>query len=194
MKLFDITITEKDWIQISLNVLAFLFLIFATGGHGSFWGFATFNIIAAIAFTEVSLSKTDKTAYWVWFTKTVTYFIICMKFFSNKGELKTEYIVMISIAAVGFFVSRHFAQRAISMWGQVAAYIIGAYMYINAIINHPGDFGWGHMGFWTVNFISYALLIWEVWKHKKESYNYIVPVYAIITCPVFVILMMIYGK
>lgn len=191
--LFGFPLTFNDLVQIALNVISFLILFLSKGGHGSFWGFLTFNIIAAITLIELLLNE-DHKALWVWATKTITYMVLVIKFFHNFGELKLHYVAMIIVSVVAFFISRFLIKnRAIAAWGQVVAYIIGAIMYGAAIIHHPEDFGWGHIGFWLVNLISYALLIYKVYTaDKNDKVNLIIPVYAIVTCPVFIVLIMIY--
>lgn len=181
----------KDLIQIGLNILAFLILFFSSGGNGSFWGFLTFNIIAAIVLIEILLSK-DKTAIWVWITKTITYVFFSIKFAKNMGEIKTEYIVMIFISVVSLLISRHLIKRrAVALWGQNFAYIIGAYMYIIAILTHPETFGIAHILFWGINCISYFLLIYEIFKEKKDKTNLIIPGYAVVGCIVYMILIIV---
>lgn len=181
-------IERKDRVQIKLNILAFLILYLTTGGHGSFWGFFTFNIISALIFIEICLS-TDKTAFWLWATKTATYILICIKFFSNKGEFRIEYVYMMAISATAVLISRRLKNRSFSAWGQVIAYIIGGVMYVMAIISDRDHFGIGHICFWLVNLMSYSLLIGEVYAAKKPSYNYIIPGYALVGCVVYIILM-----
>lgn len=187
----SVSITRNDMVQIVLNITAFLILIFSGGGHGSFWGFLTFNIIAAIVLIEILLS-TDKTALWVWITKTFTYILLVIKFSHNIGEIKPSYIYMIIISATALVISRRLIKkRAVSMWGQNIAYIIGGYMYVMAIIHAPNDFGAAHIWFWLVNCASYALLVREIYVKNKPKVNLIIPIYAIIACLIYVVLMVV---
>lgn len=181
-----------DVVQIMLNIVAFLVLMFATGGHGSFWGFLTFNIIAGITLIEI-LSSKDKTAVWVWITKTFTYIMLVIKFSSNMGTIKPAYIVMIAISAAAFIISKRLIKkRAVSMWGQVAAYLIGGYMYIMAIVHSSGDFGAGHMWFWGINCLSYILLVCDIVAKDKPRVNLIIPLYALFFSLVYAALMVIF--
>ncbi len=182
-------ISQRDAIQIALNALAFLILFFATGGHGSFWGFLTFNITAGIILTEILLTK-DKVGVALWTTKVVTYVFLSAKFFHNMGELKSAYVAMIAISAGAFIISRKIVKnRTFGLWGQIAAYCIGAYMYITAIISHPGDFNVSHMTFWLVNLISYALLIRQINKEKKSKENLIIPGYGVFMSAIYILCM-----
>lgn len=182
-------ISPKDTAQIVLNLLAFLILYFAPGGHGSFWGFLTFNITAGIILTEILLTK-DKVGVALWSTKVVTYLFLTAKFFHNMGELKGAYVAMIAISATSFIISRKMVKnRRFGLWGQIAAYCIGAYMYITAIISHPGDFNLAHMAFWLVNLISYALLIGQINKEKKSKDNLIIPGYGVFMSAIYILCM-----
>ncbi len=181
----------NDKIQIALNIIAFLVLIISSGGTGSFWGFLTFNIIAAIVLIEIILSK-DSTAKWIWITKTVTYTILTIKFSHNMGEIKSMYIAMILVSAGAVVVSRRLIKRrAVALWGQNVAYLIGAYMYVVAVYSNPHAFGIYHMLFWLVNAISYALLIRDIIIEKKAKVNLIIPVYACIVSLLYILLILI---
>lgn len=182
---------KQDFLQIMLNILAFLLLFFSSGGNGSFWGFLTFNIIATIVLIEILLSN-DKTGLWVWITKTITYVFFSIKFAQNMGEIKMEYIIMILVSAISLIVSRKIIKkRAIALWGQNFAYIIGAYMYVMAIIAHPEQFQIHHILFWLINCISYFLLIYDIIKNKKDKINLIIPGYAVIACIIYVTIIII---
>ncbi len=179
-------LTKKEWIQIVLNIVAFVVLIASSGGVGSFWGFLTFNIISGIILLEILLSK-DHTAKWLWITKTVTYVFLVIKFTHNMGEFKQEYIYMIAISVAAFLASKHLIKRrSIALWGQNAAYTIGQIMYIQAIHRHPESFGWSHVLFWVIIFSSFAYLVYEVLIHKKAKVNLIIPAYAMVICVVYI--------
>ena len=178
---------KQDFVQIVLNILAFLVLIATPGGTGSFWGFFTFNIISGIVLMEIFLSK-DHTGKWIWITKTFTYILLCIKFAHSMGEFKWQYVVMIAISVLTLVVSRHLIKRrAIALWGQNIAYIFGGWLYCLAIIYHPSTFGVYHIVFWLINALSFGLLSYEVIKEKKGSINLIIPVYALAACLVYII-------
>jgi hypothetical protein len=181
-------ITKNDGVQIFLNLIAFAILISAPTGQGSFWGFTTFFVLATLILIEIILSK-DRTAIWIWITKTATYSLFVVKFSSNIGPFHWEYVVMIVISLITLFVSRKFIKtRALAMWGTNVAYVIGGIMYILAVMNKPEDYGYHHILFWVVNWLSYAILIVEIYKHKKAKVNYIIPVYAFTFCIVYIVI------
>lgn len=187
----NITITKNDWTQILLNIAAFLVLCFSMEGTGSFWGFITFNVIAIIVLIEILLSS-DKTALWVWITKSLTYILLVIKFSYNIGNIKPAYICMIIISATALVVSRRLIKkRAVSMWGQTVAYIIGGYMYVMAIIHSPESFGNAHIWFWVINSVSYALLVYEIIAKHKPKVNLIIPLYAMIACLLYIVLIIV---
>lgn len=47
-----LSLRKEDWQQLGLNVLAFIVFLFAIGGKGSFWGFATFTLLSLNNLTE----------------------------------------------------------------------------------------------------------------------------------------------
>jgi hypothetical protein len=178
----------QDWIQIGLNVLAFIILVLAPTGRGSFWGFTTFFALAGIILLEIILSD-DKTAIWIWITKTTTYSVFVWKFSSNIGQFHWHYVVMIAVSICAFLISRKLIKaRAISMWGTNIAYIIGGIMYITAVLNKPDDYGWHHISFWFVNMVSYGILIYQIVKQKKKKVNLIIPIYAFTFCIVYMVI------
>jgi hypothetical protein len=182
---------KKDIIQILLNLLAFVILIISPGGKGTFWSFLTFTLLALFVLLEIILSK-DKTALWVWITKTLTYIFLTIKFLNNMGDFKIIYGVMVLIAVITFIVSKKFIQkRIIAMWGTNVAYLIGAYMYINAVFVNPEQFNGYHILFWLTNVLSYFLLIREVIKEKKPRVNLNVPVFAFIVCLIYILIIVI---
>lgn len=184
---------RKDLIQIFLNLFAFSILYTSSGGHGSFWAFITFNIIAGIILTEIVLSK-DKTALWVWITKTATYIFLSVKFIHNMGEIKIEYICMVTLSVSSLIISRHLiAKRMIALWGQNVAYLIGGYLYIVAIIENSSSFGWAHVFFWVINALSYLLLIQQIYQEKKDKINLTIPVFATVVCGVYVTLILYFS-
>lgn len=189
-----LTITQKrNAIQIALNVLAFVILFFATGGHGSFWGFLTFNLTAAIILAEILLSKGAGTALWA--TKTITYIFLTYKFSHNMGTFRVEYAWMIGLSAGSFIASRLALKRSkdartIAIVGQIFAYVIGAYMYISAIFHAPDDFTISHMGFWFVNLLSYVLLVREIIQDKKSRVDLIIPIYGITMSGIYILCML----
>ena len=177
----------KDLIQIVLNLIAFFVLFFATGGKGSFWGFLTFNIIAGIILFELVISR-DMTGLWVWITKTVTYVLFSIKFAFSMGPIKMEYVIMIAISVISLLISRHLIKkRSVALWGQNIAYLFGGYLYVLAILQHPQTFTNYHIIFWSINTLSYSLLVYDVIKNKKDKVNLIIPVYAIAACLVYII-------
>lgn len=184
-------LNKNDWVQIILNFIAFIILFSAPTGKGSFWGFTTFFILAAIILIEIALSK-DKTAIWIWITKTATYSMFVLKFSSNIGPFHWEYVVMIVISILTLLISHKFIKtRAIAMWGTNTAYVIGGIMYIVAVCNTPGDYGYHHIFFWLVNCISYGILIYQILKEKREKVNLIIPIYAFTFCIVYVVIILL---
>lgn len=168
-------IRNKEITQIVLNLLAFLILFNSTGGNGSFWGFATFTILISMMLIEMMLSK-DPTGLWLWLTKLGTYTFLTVKFSCNMGEIQIANVCMILISVVSLLVSRHLIKkRALGLWGQNVAFIIGSIMYITAILTNPDMFGIAHIVFWAVNGLSYLLLLIEIKQEKKDKQNYIVP-------------------
>ncbi len=178
-------ITKNDWIQIVLNLIAFAVLFTAPTGRGSFWGFTSFFVLSGIILLEISFQE-DKTAIWVWRTKTLTYLFFVIKFTSNIGPFNWIYVIMIILSMCTLLVSKRIKKRAISMWGTNIAYIIGGVMYILAVFGKPDDYGLHHILFWFVNWISYGILIYEILKEKKERVNLIIPIYAFIFCLVYI--------
>ena len=177
---------KPDVIQVVLNIVAFLVLLATPGGNGSFWGFLTFNIMSAIVLAEILLSK-DQTAKWLWITKTFTYVILCIKFIHSMGVIRWEYPVMIAIAILTLIVSRHLIKRrAVAMWGQNAAYLLGEYLYCLAILNHPDSFGVYHIVFWLINALSFGLVVYQVIKEKEGNIKLIVPAWAFAACLVYI--------
>lgn len=171
-------IQKKDWIQIVLNVIAFVILFSAPTGKGSFWGFTTFFVLCATNLIEILLSK-DRTAIWLWITKTITYSLFVWKFSSNIGPFHWEYVMMVAISFCTLLISRHLIKRrSIAMWGSNVASVIGGVLYIIAVVNKPEDYGYHHILFWLVNAISYGLLIQEIIHHKKHRVNLIIPIYG----------------
>lgn len=185
-KVAGIPITGLDIIQIVINIIAFVILFLSLGGHGSFWSFLTFNIIAGIILTESVLSK-DKTGFWVWITKTFTYILLVINFASNRGELKWWYIVMILISVTALVISRYYIKkRAVSFIGQDIAYAIGGIMYVIVIYHNPEQFGMGHICFWLVNSLSYFLVIHDIFKNNRPKVNLIIHIFAAVTCLIYV--------
>jgi hypothetical protein len=179
-------ISKRDWVQIGLNLLAFIVLMLAPTGKGSFWGFTTFFVLAGLILLEISLSK-DKTAIWIWITKTTTYAIFVLKFSSNIGEFHWQYIVMIVVSICTLLVSRKLIKsRSIAMWGTNTAYVIGGVMYIVAVVSKPEDYDYNHIIFWFINAVSYGILIWQILSQKKDKVNLIIPVYAFTFCIVYI--------
>ena len=177
---------KQDLIQIVLNVVACLVLLATPGGNGSFWGFFTFNIMSVIVLAEILLSK-DQTAKWLWITKSFTYAVLCIKFIHSMGELRWEYPVMIAIAIVTLIASRRLIKRrSVAMWGQNLAYFMGGYLYCLAIVTHPHSFGRFHIIFWVINSLSFGLMSYQVIREKRGSVNLIIPVYAFISCLVYI--------
>lgn len=184
-------INKKDLIQIGLNLLAFIVLFTSTGGNGSFWGFLTFNILSGIILTEIFLNK-DKTGLWLWITKTSTYIFLCLKYAQNMGDIKKEYIVMILISVMSLLISKHLIKkRSIALWGQNLAYLIGGYLYILAIINNPDKFSSVHLVFWSINSLSFILLVQEILKENKDKVNLIIPGYALVACITYMAIIII---
>lgn len=184
-------IEKNDWVQIILNLIAFIVLFVAPTGRGSFWGFTTFFVLASVILLEIVLSK-DKTAIWIWITKTITYSLFVWKFSSNIGPFHWEYILMILISLLTLLISRKLVKtRAIAMWGTNVAYVIGGAMYIIAVVNKPEDYGFYHIVFWLVNCISYGILIYQILKEKREKVNLIIPIYAFIFCIVYIVIIIL---
>jgi len=181
-------IIKSDWIQIILNLIAFFILYSFPTGRGSFWGFTTFFILSLLILIEILLSK-DKTALWIWITKTFTYFILFWKFSSNIGPFHWEYVAMIFISFFTFMISRKIIkERAIAMWGTNISYLIGAVMYIIAVVKYPKDYGNPHLLFWLISCISYGVLIYDIIKQKKEKVNLIIPIYAFTICIIYMLI------
>ena len=182
---------KEDKQQLGLNVLAFVVFLFATGGKGSFWGFATFTLLSGINLTENLLSK-DSTTTVIWLVKTVTYSILCSLLWFNKGEFRWIYVIMILLSGIALLVSRHFIkERAIAMWGSNAAYCIAAYLYVSAILQNPGQFGLLHVLFWLINLISYVLVIGQIRREKIDQVRLIIPVFALAACLVYILVILI---
>ncbi len=182
---------KEDKQQLGLNILAFILLLSATGGKGSFWGFATFTLLSGINLTENLLSK-DRTTRVIWIVKTITYSILCVLLWFNKGEFKWLYVIMISISGLALLVSRHLiTKRAIAMWGSNASYCIAAYLYIGAILQNPEQFGLFHILFWLVNIVSYVLVINQIRKEKIDQVRLIIPVFAFFACLVYIIIILV---
>ncbi len=186
-----IKIKKSDWVQIVLNLIAFVVLFIAPTGRGSFWGFTTFFVLASLILIEISLSN-DKTAIWIWITKTITYSLFVWKFSSNIGPFHWEYVLMIFISFLTLLVSRKLIKtRAIAMWGTNIAYVIGGIMYIIAIFKTPQDYGYHHILFWLVNCLSYGILIYQILKEKREKVNLIIPIYAFTFCIVYMVIILL---
>ena len=183
-----LSLQKKDLVQIGLNVIAALILLCSSGGQGSFWGFLTFNIISLAILGESLLSK-DHTGVPVWVTKSITYVLLTIKFSSNVGVVKPGYIWMVTISIASLLISRHLIKkRAIALWGQNVAYMIGGVMYVMAILKTPSQFGLSHICFWGVNMASFLLLVREVIQEKKDRTNLIIPGWASVVCVIYMVL------
>jgi hypothetical protein len=187
-KIRQIELRKVDWPQISLNLLAFITLIFAPTGRGSFWGFVTFWLLSCINAYEIATSK-DKTGLALWIIKAITYAGFVWKFSSEIGVFHWNYVIMICISVSSLIISRtrrFKKKRAIAMYGTCFAYLFGTGMYINAIIANPTDYGWHHIAFWIINGVSYALQIKKNKNQKINKDNYIVPVFALVVCIIYI--------
>jgi hypothetical protein len=177
-----------DFVQVGLALLGFAILIIIPSSRATFWGFTVFTGLGSIILVDI-LTRDDKTGLWLWTAKTITYIILCWKFSHNMGTFHMEYVIMLAIALSAFIVSRRYIPvRAIALWGQNFAYTFGAYMYIKAVYHYPEEYGAAQILFWTINAISYALMIWEIDKYKKPSDNLIIPVFALVVCLIYITL------
>jgi hypothetical protein len=184
-------LSKQEKQQIGLNVLSFVVYFCATGGKGSFWGFATFTLLSLIILAENLLSK-DRTMIAIWIVKSVTYSILTFFLWSNKGEFKIVYVIMILLSGVALLVSRHFIkERAIAMWGSNISYLFAAYLYLSAVVQNPEAYGFMHICFWLVNLISYVLVIRQIKQEKIDQVRLIVPVFALWACVVYIVILLI---
>ncbi len=180
-------LTPQDKVQISLNIAAFIVLVLSLGGKGSFWAFLSFTLVSGINAIEVKLSK--GTGLWLWITKTVTYSILTAKFAHNMGELKMIYIYMIIISVFSLWASLHLVKkRQVAMFGSIFANLLGGAMYVIAVVKHPTSYGHIDTLFWILNLASYAYLVYEVIKGNKPRVNLILPIYAVVICLIYIVL------
>ena len=140
-----------------------------------------------VILTEIILSK-DKTGLWLWIVKLSTYSILVWTFSSNRGQFHWQYVIMIVISCIALFISRTLIKkRSITMIGTILAYTIGGILYIIAIVHNPKDYGYHHIVFMLINAISYILLTIEIIQQEKERVNLIIPIFAFITCLIYVL-------